>query len=219
MFRKVILLLLVCIPCFRAECDNCYSEYWQQFFWKMWEKESVVLGTFVRVDSGNHLRNVRSFQINEQLIWNVSKKWNLQLHYAYVNGRDVVAHSLWKYQNRLELEINRIFFIFNYCILDTRNRLEIRRIRGQTKTNYRFRQKTMFTVPFNDRGALKSFSVENELFYDVNNHFFMQDRLCPIKLKFELSKNVDMDLFFFVRFFHHDTLWHKSVVFGTQLNF
>lgn len=218
MLKKVIFVVLLSFR-LQAYCTSCYSEYWQQFFWKTFEKDALSLRTFIRIDSKNHARNIRSFQINEQLAWKLSNRWNLQIHYAYVHGRDIVSHSSWIYQNRLELEINRTFFALNGCMIDTRNRLEIRRLQGEPKTNYRLRQRTTFMVPFDNRGALKFFSADNEIFYDINNHYFTQDRLCPVKLTFELSKETSVDVFFMFRFFHHDTMWHKDAVFGTQLNF
>jgi hypothetical protein len=68
-------------------------------------------------------------------------------------------------------------------------------------------------------GALKSYSIFNELFYDISTSTFNQERFSPLTVTFAVSKETDLDIFFLIRFFRNDKLWHKSLVLGTQLNF
>lgn len=198
---------------------ECYSEYWQQFFWKLWENDSFALGTYIKIDSGNHFKNIRSYQINEQFLWKAAENLGLELHYAYIHGRSVVPDSIWHWQHRLEIEVNPSFRLPGDCLLQTRNRLEIRRFKNQPVTKFRLRQRTMLIVPFESEGTLKSFSVYNELFYNASEHYFNQDRLCPCQLTISLSKKNDLNVFFLMEFFTHETIWHRSAILGTQLNF
>lgn len=221
MTRKgfISLILLLFSPISQLQCEDYYSEYWQKFFWKMWEHKSFVLGTYIKIDTGNHFKSTRSLQFNEQLSWKASKNFSLEIHYAYLHGRSVVPNSLWKWQHRLELEANPTFQLPCHYLIKTRNRLEIRRLQREPKTQYEFRQRTMFVVPFEKWGPLKSFSLYNELFYNISTRLITQDRVCPCQLTFALSDKVDLDLFFLVYFFNTDNVWKKSAVFGTQLNF
>lgn len=220
MLRQVFLslILLLCSPlCVHGK--ECYSEYWQQFFWKMWEKDPFRIGTYIKIDSGNDFKNVRSMQFNEQFQWRVSKNLALEVHYTYVHGRYVVPGSLWRWQRRVELEANGSFTLFGDCLVDTRNRLEIRRLQRDPKIRYRFRQRTMFIVPLEAKRIFKSFSVFNELFYNISIERVTEDRLCPFRLTFSLTDKVDMDLFFLIYFIDINSSWKKSAVFGTQFNF
>lgn len=220
MNRKIFigLILLQCCSICRLQGNAWYSEYWQQFFCKMWENDSCRLGTYVKVDTGNHFHKIRSVQINEQFRWNVSDNFAVEVHYAYLNGRSVVPHSPWRWQHRLELEANPTFhFCRNYVV--TRNRLEIRRLENKPKTLYRLRQRTMFVIPIEGMGMLKSYSLFNEVFYNISIGHFTQDRICPFQLTFALSDKIDMNLYFLVRFIRTNDIWGRSAVLGTQFSF
>lgn len=104
------------------------------------------------------------------------------------------------------MEANRLFHLPSNCLIKTRNRLEIRRVETEPKTLYRLRQRTMLTVPFENRGILKSYSLYNELFYNISTHLFTQDRLCPCQLTFAISDRVDLDIFFLIRLFRADDI-------------
>src|SRR5690606_29950329 len=114
---------------------------------------------------------------------------------------------------------NRTFHPSCEYSVKTRNRLEIRRVQDDPKTLYRARQKTTIVIPFEGTGILKSYSVSNELFYDVSFHQFSQDRLCPFLLTFAPSHKSELDLYFLVRFFDANNTCQKSAVLGTQLSF
>lgn len=219
MIRKTLMgLILLLFPICLLQSSDSYSEYWQKLFWKMWENESLTLGTYVKIDTENNLKNVRSFQFSEQLIWKTSKNFYLEIHYAYIHDRSIVPNSPWRWQHRLELEANRIFHLPYNSLLKTRNRLEIRRVQAEPKTLYRLRQRTMLVVPF-ENGFPKSFSIYNELFYNVSTHHFTQDRICPCQLTFAISDKTDLDIFFLIRFFNTDDIWQKSAVVGTEFSF
>jgi len=211
-------LLLSSLPS-SLRAEECYSEYWQELFWKMWQSGPVSLGTYAKIDTGNHFQRVRSLQINEQLRWKVDRNWTLELHYAYIHGRSVVPDSPWRWQHRIELEANRTFHLPCAYLIQTRNRLEIRWVQTESNPVYRLRQRTMLVIPFQEAGALKSYSLFNELFYNASTHRFTQDRICPCQLTFSLTKTLDMNLFFLIRFFDTNTGWQKSAVLGTEFIF
>lgn len=219
MHRKIINLTLLLVSLFCRLQSECYSEYWQKFFWTQWENDSFALGTYVKLETGNHFKNIRSMQFNEQLQWKTSKNFSLELHYAYLHNRSIVPNSSWRWQHRLELEANPKFELpCNYQI-ETRNRLEIRKVKNEPKTLYRFRQKTMLVLPFENAGSLKSLSMYNEIFYNISTNRFTQERVCPCQLTLAISDKMELDIFLLVRFFTTDDIWQKSAVIGTQLTF
>lgn len=220
MVRKTIVaLVLLCTPFFQIYSNDWYSEYWQRFFWKMWECGPFSLGTYADIKTGNHLKNVRFLEFSEQLFYKASEDFSLEFHYTYIHSRSVVADSPWKWQHRLEFEGNRTFHLPGKNLIQTRNRFEIRKIQNTPKIQYRLRQQTMLVVPIENCGRLKSFSIFNELFYNLSTHLFNQDRICPCQLTFALSEKADLEVFFLVRFFLKNDIWLRSAVFGSQLKF
>lgn len=217
MLRKcfVLLFLLTC----PLQGVEWYSEYWQKLLWTMWENDAFAVRTFMRFDTSNHYKSWRAVQINEQLAWKASDDLTLEIHYAYLHNRSIVSHSSWRWQNRIELEANRIFHPSCYFEIRTRNRFEIRWLENVRTTQYQFRQQTMLFVPIENAGRLKAYSFYNEVFYDISTSRFTQDRLYPIQLTYKLSDRVDFEAFFMIRFFLHEDAWKKSAVLGTQFAF
>jgi hypothetical protein len=185
----------------------------------MCEKESCALRTYAKLETGNHFKNIRSYKICEQLIWNLTEKFSTEFHYAYIYDRSIIRNSPWHWQQRLELEANFSIPLSCKSFIKTRNRLEIRKLEREPKIHYRLRQRTMLVFPLENKGALKSFSMYNELFYDLSTQRFSQDRICPFQFTYLVSKKIDLDLFFLIHFFHTNTSWKKSGVIGTQLSF
>lgn len=105
--------------------ENWFSEYWQQFFRKAYESERFGVRTYLRIESGNHFKNVRALFLSEQLIYKVTKDVSFEIHYSYIHGHSLIS-PIWRWQHRLKLEANKVFRLpCDYAII-TRNRLEIR---------------------------------------------------------------------------------------------
>ena len=185
----------------------------------MWKSDTFAVNTFMRFDTKNHYKGWRSIQINEQFAWKASKDLTLEIHYAYLHNRSIVSNSPWRWQNRLELEINPKFHPSSHFEIRTRNRLEIRRVEKEPKTLYTFRQQTMVYFPIDTTSSLKAYSFYNEVFYDLSTSRVTQNRLYPIQLTFTLSDKVEFEAFFMIRFFLHADTWKKSGVLGTQFAF
>lgn len=199
--------------------QETYSECWQEFNWTQWQTASYQLDSYMKLESGNHWRGTRSFQIAEQFGYQATPNLSLWISYRYLHNRDVVPHSKWHWQHRLELEFNPTFDMFAKSQIQTRNRLEIRHIEDEPKIRYRFRQRTLWAFPVTDMGWLTTFSFFNEIFYNFEYHQIRQDRLCPFMLTFALNDKVDFSIFFLMRFFKHDDHWRRSAVVGTELEF
>lgn len=219
MIRKIFtLLMFLSLASTKLQANNCYSEYWQNLFWTMWQNDTFRIATYVKLETDNHLKDLRYFQLNEQFRFKATKNLTFEVHYAYIHDRHIIPKSPWTWQHRGEFEANYATKISAYQ-LETRNRLEVRNIQNDREIRFRFRQRTMLIFPFENEGSLKSFSVFNELFYDLTHRLFTQDRVCPFQVTFALTEKVDMDIFFMVRFFESNQMWNKSAVFGTELNF
>lgn len=216
---RVLTTLIFLFPCCQVSGDHQYSEYWQRLNWNAWDNDLFSIFTYVDLKSNNHAKGWRSILISEQLQFKASKNVTLELHYTYTHERSVVSNSPWRWQHRLECEVNRVFHLFEKIYLETRNRLEIRRIQDIPKIQYRLRQRSQLFLPLENIGRLKSFIVSNELFYDLSNSNLTQDRFSPLIFTFATSEKTDVDVFFMIQFFLHNRTWRKSMIFGSQLNF
>lgn len=221
MIKKVIITFILLKTCTIAHlhCNHYYSEYWQKLFWRMWDSNTFAIATYIKIDSKNHLKGIRAYQFNEQFIWQASKNLSIELHYAYINGRPIVEKSKWRWQHRLELEFNPTIPLSCGYFIVTRNRLEIRNLKTEPIIIYRWRQRTMLTIPFKDSTFLQSYSIYNELFYNASDHRISQNRVCPFQLRIAVSKKAELDLYFIFRFINRDNFWYKSAIIGTQFIF
>jgi hypothetical protein len=223
---RSIRIKIVCLCCTyfflfvsKLSAENWFSEYWQQFFWKAYESECFGVRTFVRVETGNHFKNVRALFLSEQFVYKASKDVAFEIHYSYIHGHPLSAPT-WRWQQRLELEANKIFHLPCNSQIITRNRLEIRwREKAKPQPDLRFRHRAMFLVPLENVKPLKAFSLFNELFYDISRGYFDQDRICPCQLTFEVCDKIDLDVFLIIRMLDENKILRKSIVLGTQLNF
>lgn len=221
MSLKSINLGLACflLVASKISAENWFSEYWQQIYWRMFESEHYGVRTHIRLESGNHLKNIRSLLLSEQFAYKFSRDVAFEIHYTYIHGHPIDS-PIWRWQHRLELEANKIFFYSGGYQIVTRNRLEIRWIKNaKPQPNFRLRHRVLFFVPLDNVKPLKAFSIGNELFYNISKGYFDQDRICPCQLTFEVSKKVSMDAFLMLRLQYQKTVLIKSVVLGTQLNF
>lgn len=196
-----------------------YSEYWQKLLWTSWENNAYAIRTFMRFDSKNHYKGWRAVQLNEQFAWKALEDLTFEIHYAYLHNQSIVTPSSWRWQHRIELEANPKFHPSSLFEIRTRNRLEIRRVEKDPKTQYHFRQQTTFFFPIKDVGSLKAYSFYNEVFYDIPRGRVIQDRFYPIQLTYALSDKVEFEVFFMIRFFLNEDVWKKSGVLGTQFAF
>jgi hypothetical protein len=211
--------LLICLSSDNLHASGRYSEYWQNFFWKMWENEHFTLKTYVKIETGDQFKGTRSIQINEQFAWKGPDQLSLGLHYAYVHEHSVIPNSPWRWQHRFEFESNTAFHIADGYFFKTRNRFEVRKEQGVPHLQFRLRQRTIIAVSFGDNSFLKTYTLYNELFYTISDNHITQNRVCPIQLTFRITDQLNVDAFFMMRFFNTNSIWSKSAVLGTQLNF
>jgi hypothetical protein len=212
-------VLIVFTPILSLWGNNTFSEYWQRASWEMWRLGRVSSAIYAEIRTHNHMKNIRLFQISEQLAYHVSDQFRLEVHYTYINSRSVFPGSLWRWQHRFEFEANRDFLFENNVRVITRNRFEIKREQRDPKTEYRFRQRTWLRIPIENCGKLKAYSMINEVFYNILTHYIYQDRVTPVNLTFELAEKFTCDMFFMVQFYTGPVNRGRAMVLGSQFNF
>lgn len=212
-------LVYFCLLFSKLSAKNWFSEYWQQFSWKAYESDHFDAKTFLRIETGNHMKNTRALLLSEQFVYKVNKDVSLGANYSYIHGHPLTDPT-WRWQHRLELEVYKIFRLpWNFQII-TRNRLEIRWRQNQIRNpDSRYRLRAMFLFPLKDVKPLKAFSFFNEVIFIFSRDFFEQARICPCQLTFEITKKIDLDIFFMIRLIDENNTLIKSALLGTQLSF
>lgn len=218
-YRSLFALLLLCMPIQTIFANDWYSEYWQRVVWTMFRLGPITSRVYAEVRTKNHMQGNRFFLISEQLAYNVSDDFRLEVHYSYIHAKPIFPGRSWRWEHRFEFEGNRDFTLPGGARLLTRNRFEIKQDQGNPVRQYRFRQRTQLMFPIEGRGSLKSYIISNEVFYNFLNHYIFQDRVCPMNLTFELDKGLSMDLFFQIQFYTGPTNRGRAAVLGTQFSF
>ncbi len=197
-----------------------YSEYWQRMLWNVWSNPCLSFSLYGEIETGNHFKDIRYYHISAQFTHQLSNRISLGLNYTYIYSRPLIDEDgPWKWHQRLEFDLNRIFHVWARNYISTRNRLEVRKIEGNPQIGCRLRQRTMLVIPIKGRGWLKEYDCYNEIFFDIPKHRVVRDRICPIDLTFALSKTTELDVFTLLELFEEQGIWYKSFILGSQVTF
>jgi hypothetical protein len=129
-----------------------------------------------------------------------------------VSGGDPVS------QGRLELELNPAFPVGDWR-LHLRNRWEIRYPEWRGAPSHRFRHRIQVSRKLDHPGPLSAFSASNEVFVDLEENLWTENRLIPASLTFPLTSQVRVDLFWMIRSSRSaGEEWSQDQIAGTFLH-
>ena len=67
-------------------------------------------------------------------------------------------------------------------------------------------------------GSLKTIAMSNEVFFNIRDNRFSQDRLIPLELAFKLGRDHTYRLYVMIRWLHPDETWNPQFVLGSTLD-
>lgn len=196
-----------------------YTEYWQSLFKSVPTKGPVKFALFSELRSRDQFDGLRFIMVSAQLAYPVNEYLTTEAHYTYIHSKPVVPNMIWRWQQRLELEANITFLLCKKMQLKTRNRLEIRKLKDLPQIRFRFRQRTMLSIPVENMWRIKEFSIYNELFYDFFNKLFEQNRFYPWQITIELSEKSSLEAYLLWQVFFENKAWRRNYTIGTRLLF
>lgn len=161
-------------------------------------------------------------------LWYTSQKFSVDAHpylslglnYTYLENEGVNKISKddeFKYQHRLELEVNPHWQYKDWIKLKNRNRMEFRWIEDQGSDNGRYRQMWAVEVPIKNVPVLKSIYVNNELFFDLNKEKYNQNRLIPFGVTLSLPGKSSLQIFYMIQSVKKKD-WSSNQILGSQIN-
>jgi hypothetical protein len=120
--------------------------------------------------------------------------------------------------HRAEFELTPHFKLGDGVEVNTRQRLELRWVEGQSGVSERSRSRLQLDFPMHDTGRLSSVYVSGEIFYDYTQHQFTESRFVPVGMTFRLSKKTSLSTFYMWQELRSGQQWYNRHILGTTLS-
>lgn len=140
-----------------------------------------------------------------------------EIHYNWINLR-TQPENAFKCAHRIDIELNPHYNLHPQIEFKARNRYEIIKREHFPKLLQRFRQRLQLVVKIASK-YLKSYSIHNELFYDINKRDIYQFRFVPMEFTFYLGKEHSLQVFAMTRWQKFANIWKPQMILGTTLEF
>ncbi len=223
---SIVLLFWCVVFCAAASwAEEDDFAYWSQYTVALHDGEQIDLNLFFdfRFDhnAGNNDLNLASLQAKYDFIENISFGTN----YTYILDKKYSSssgNSEYFYQHRLELEANPYYKIGDWLKFDNRNRVEFRWIEDNGSYNTRSRHRLRFTLPLVKDLLPKQDGIymDSEFFYNYAEHTYDENRSVPLGVKFKLSDQLGLSLFYMVRSQKSSSSgeWTTSQILGSNVS-
>ena len=122
-----------------------------------------------------------------------------------------------KYQCRVEFEVNPHWITQAGIKIKNRNRIEVRKIEDGNSDDTRLRHMWNFEIPMKGSTSLQSLYFNNEFFYDFEKNSYNENRMVPLGLKWRLQENILMQIFWLIQTRKDTSDWSSNQILGTQL--
>lgn len=196
---------------------NWDEEYWQEANWQQVKEGPHKL--YFKVQARfNHWSRFYYYQLTEGYAYQAHPNLGLEAHYSYIHDKPLGALSFTN-AHRLELEVNPSMSLPYEAKILWRNRLEIIKREDDPVLRYVLRHRCMGVFPIKSCGALIAYRIHDEIFYNFTDHLFHQNRFVPIQLDFQVTPELEVDLYFMVRNFISSNKWRRSFVLGSAIQF
>lgn len=234
-FRYKLLYLIVLlslgfgsVSAAKQQPSNINLEYWQYFYWSNWSSGPYKIYTTaeVRFNQGaTEVHNTRishsgayHYRLTGNFAYQALKWLDLEAHYSYIYTKPLrLPHFV--NRQRYEFEVNPHLRLSNGIAFKWNNRLELIKRQNIARIHYEFRSGLRVLFPIKNWGPLVSFSVFNQVHYNLDKGKVNQNRFFPAELTFALNKDVSVTVFLLIRDLILAQTWHRSAIIGSWLNF
>lgn len=195
-------------------------QYWSRTTLDLWRKDRLKLSTQFETYVMEDVSEFKHYQLSQRLGYNWLDNVDLTAGYTYISSETSLRlMEEFRYQHRLELEINPHWEPIDRLRIKNRNRLEFRWIEEQGSDNARFRQRWEFIFPITGHLPWKSFYIDNEYFFDFKRGQINENRMTPVGFEFTLSDNSSLKLFYMLRARKGPQDWFSDQIIGTHLTY
>lgn len=218
-YTVAFLTLLQFLSFSYAMASNWDIEYWQYFNWTNFKHQNFQLYTTAELRANKDISTFYYVNACENFAYQACLWLDLEAHYCFVYSKNR-GSSIFTTTQRAEVEINPHFTLQSGINIKWRNRLTFNK-KQRTQLVYLLRDRLRIEVPIDNCGNLISYSCSNEVYYDFNISKLTQNRLIPLSLTFQLSRNTTLEAFLMIRNFYSPTSeqWYRSIVLGSEFGF
>ncbi len=210
----VFALLAMCSPWARGGED---VGSWHALSLRFFDNEHWTLSTVGQVRFRDDSSELFAYGVTPQVAYKASAYLRLGMNYTYLPTKPAGGDDFLD-QHRWETEVTPRWPVNDWLTLDLRNRFELRWLEGKPGTNERSRHRPQATFYLNGFGPLESIYVNNEFFYDFDDHLYNQNRLVPLGLNLRLNSHAVFTTCYMLLSTRGGDEWRHSHVLGTQLS-
>ncbi len=213
-----IILILLAAGSARAEDD---FQYWSRFSFTPIKTEKLSYTNFSELRIREDSSNLGLWYTSQRFKVTPLKYAEFGINYTYLESEVDLSKGRgneWKFQHRLELEVNPKWTFDNGFLLKNRNRLEFRWIEDKGSDNARLRQLWELDIPIKKFEWLKSIFLNNEYFIDFSRQTINENRVIPIGLNFKLPGGVSLQTFYMIQS-QKGKDWRSNQIVGTKWSF
>ena len=195
-------------------------QYWSQYSFKLYDGKKFDWITFGEFRVKEDAHKVGLYYISERLVFDLWEHLSLGFNYTYLNTRKTSSgiNDDYKFQHRLEGEVNPHWDLTDWLKLHIRNRAEFRWIEDNGSYNTRLRQRWTFTVPVKSAGFLKSLYFGNEFIYNIAEHEYNENRTVPLGAQFTINDKTSFSLFYMIQSQKGTNDWSSNQILGTLVS-
>jgi hypothetical protein len=206
--------------CARSFASDYDFEYWQTIEATNWENNCYRIYTNGEARLNHDITRPYYYRLSECFAYHATPNLDLEVHYTFVYNKSRGA-SHFTNKQRIEFESDATFQLYRDTVLKWRNRFEIIKKQSDSKIEYVAREKFKIVIPVENWGSISSVVLWDEFYYDLQTHFFTQNRFVPFSLTFDLTCHTSLNAYVMVRNFQNSTTkkWYRSLVLGTEIDF
>ncbi len=194
-------------------------QYWSRATLKTLDNDKFSLATYGEGRMMEDAGEARFYLISEQMAYHWLEYLDLGLNYTYLENKvsSSTTEDQFKYQHRLELEMNPHWSLTDWLDIKNRNRVEFRWIEDQGSDNTRFRQLLELYFPLKNTALFKGFYLNDEYFYDFRAEKITENRFIPVGVDFKISGNVSLKIFYMLQALKRANDWSSDQIVGTHV--
>lgn len=146
----------------------------------------------------------------------LNKTFEAGLNFTWIHARHPDQNPFTQ-RYRWEFELNPHFKLSDSTELRIRNRYEIIKDEDESRLNQVFRQRQTLVMKTNLR-SLSAISIYNEVFFNIKENRFDQNRLVPLELSFKIGREHVYRLYVMIRWLRPESTWNPQFILGSTLN-
>ena len=218
--RKLVVFLILSFlfisPAF-AEDD---FQYWSWYDIKLIDTEYVDFINHSQLRFFDDSSDFSLWFTSQRLRFDFFKHLGFGLNHTYIENEvnRTTSKKQFKYQHRLELEINPRWTLNNFLKIKNRNRFEFRWIEDRGSNNTRFRHRWHLEVPIKQVESIKSIYANNEFFVDFKSREINENRAVPLGISFTTSEKTGFSIFYMIQSKKGSKDWSSNQVLGTKIS-